>query len=88
MGVCASKKQLYERDFHNVVQEIDVFNKKLHTLNEYFTNIQYENSELKREVAKLTLKIENYGMAFSGLPPDRMTPTSYEISKRVGSITI
>jgi len=55
---------------------------------DYCTRIELENAELKQAVAKLTLKIENYGMMLSGNAPQRLTPTAYEVSKRVGSFTI
>ena len=53
-----------------------------------FTKVQNENAQLNNQVAMLTLKVENYGLLFSGNSPGRITPNNYEISKRLGTLTV
>lgn len=70
--------------------KLDEINRKLDKLEDigYAHSILYEeNKRLKRKSLELQMKIENYGMVFSG-NPCRLTPSSNEISKRVGHNTI
>ena len=88
MGVCVSCCVTPRSHEKSLAQHISLLDSNLRMMNERCQKIQGENDQLKHRVAMLTIKIENYGILFSGNNPGRMTPSSYEISKRMGSITV
>lgn len=77
-----------------ISSKLDEINSKLDRLDEIeiiqdvlLKTIHEENQRLKKKTLELQMKIENYGMVFSG-NPCRITPTNYEISKRAVHNTI
>lgn len=75
MGQCYGK--------NNDAALIEVINHKLQIIDD----ITKENALLRYRTTKLQMKIENYGMMFSG-NPCRITPPSWEVSKRIGYHTV
>jgi hypothetical protein len=49
--------------------------------------IKKENALLRQQAMLLQMKVENYGMIFSG-HPCRITPPSWEVTKRIGYFTV
>jgi len=80
MGSCFSQTTIL--DYVN--KEVECINDKV---NAVVDNVVSENQALKRQVVELTLRIENYGLIMSGCPC-RVSPSSYEISKRLGCSTV
>jgi hypothetical protein len=56
-------------------------------LQKHIDTLQRENHLLYRETVELRMRIENYGMIFSG-NPCRVSPPSWEISRRLGIRTV
>lgn len=67
------------KEYADIIQKIDAINAQLVGLDD----IKNENALLRHQATLLQMKIENYGMMFSG-NPCRITPPSWEISKRLG----
>lgn len=77
MGLCTSSNKLDE-----------IYNEliSLKTNMVAIDSVLAENKILKRELASQQIRLENIGMVLSG-HPRRITPTSVEISARLGRYT-
>lgn len=78
MGCCMSSSQL-----DVICNKISDIENKMVSVEELIS----ENKRLRRATIEMRMRIENYGMILSG-NPCRVTPQSYEISKRLGLLTV
>lgn len=83
MGLCTSSLKEYKNAVDTLRKDFDILNDKLSVVDA----LTLENQRLRKEAASLKIRIEHYGLIMSG-NPCRLTPSSYEISKKLGTITL
>jgi hypothetical protein len=72
-----------KREYKDILYQFEMINQQLQDV----VDMKKENARLKKQVITLQMKVENYGMLMSG-NPCRLTPPSWEVSKRLGYNTI
>jgi hypothetical protein len=89
MGLCLSqaKYDTLLRDNIKFKERIIDLTHEISYLKKDKERFSIDNIHLQRKIIEMELKIENYGNILCG-EPCRVTPTSYDISKRIGGSTV